>query len=137
MIHHDYHVKVYYRDIDQMGIVYYSRYLEYFESARTELLASIELDVTSIETLGVYLPVVHADCHYLEGAQFEDNLIVRTAIRELPKLRLEIEYEIVRQNENKVLVKGSTTHVFISKKSQKPVRPPAQVLNKLKEHLSE
>ena len=49
MIQYDHHLKVYYKDIDQMGIVYYSRYLEYFEEARTELLASIGLDVTSVE----------------------------------------------------------------------------------------
>ena len=49
MIRHDHVIKVYYRDIDQMGIVYYSRYLEYFEEARTELLVSLGLDVPSIE----------------------------------------------------------------------------------------
>ena len=38
MVEHNYYVKVYYKDIDQMGIVYYSRYFEYFEQARTELL---------------------------------------------------------------------------------------------------
>jgi len=35
MINHEYEVKVYYKDIDQMGFVYYSRYFEYFEAART------------------------------------------------------------------------------------------------------
>ena len=45
MIEYDHCVKVYYKDVDQMGIVYYSRYFEYFEEARTELLDSIGLDV--------------------------------------------------------------------------------------------
>ena len=49
MIRHDHVIKVYYRDVDQMGIVYYSRYLEYFEEARTELLVSLGLDVPFIE----------------------------------------------------------------------------------------
>ena len=28
--------KIFYKDIDQMGLVYYSRYFEFFEEARTE-----------------------------------------------------------------------------------------------------
>ena len=43
MIEHIHPIKVYYRDIDKMGIVYYSRYIEYFEESRTELFASIGL----------------------------------------------------------------------------------------------
>ena len=58
MIEYDHSVKVYYKDVDQMGIVYYSRYFEYFEEARTELLDSIGLDVTSIENDGIQLPVI-------------------------------------------------------------------------------
>ena len=39
MIQYDHNVKVYYKDVDQMGIVYYSRYFEFFEEARTEMLS--------------------------------------------------------------------------------------------------
>ena len=41
MISYDFHYKVYYKDVDQMGIVYYTRYFEMFEMARTELLNNI------------------------------------------------------------------------------------------------
>ena len=57
MIQFDHRVKVFYKDVDQMGIVYYSRYFEFFEEARTELLDSIGLDVTKIENKGIQLPV--------------------------------------------------------------------------------
>ena len=33
MIYYDHNIRVYYRDVDQMGIVYNTRYLEYFEEA--------------------------------------------------------------------------------------------------------
>ena len=58
MIQYDHRVKVFYKDVDQMGIVYYSRYFEFFEEARTELLDSIGLDVTTIENEGIQLPVI-------------------------------------------------------------------------------
>ena len=71
MISFDYNIKVYYKDIDKMGVVYYTRYLEYFEAARTEMLKSIGLIVTDIENKGFFLPVVSAHCDYKQGANFE------------------------------------------------------------------
>jgi acyl-CoA thioester hydrolase len=59
MIKFTYKTKVYYKDVDQMGVVYYTRYYEYFEAARTELLQSISIDVTSIEDEGYCLPVIY------------------------------------------------------------------------------
>ena len=41
MISYDFHFKVYYKDVDQMGMIYYTRYFEMFEMARTELLNNI------------------------------------------------------------------------------------------------
>ena len=58
MIKFTYKTKVYYKDVDQTGVVYYARYYEYFEAARTELLQSISIDVTSIEDEGYFLPVI-------------------------------------------------------------------------------
>ena len=49
MFKYNHLIKVYYRDVDQMGIVYYTRYLEYFEEARTELLDSLGLTISIIE----------------------------------------------------------------------------------------
>ena len=37
----DHLIKIFYKDIDQMGLVYYSRYFEFFEEARTELLNNL------------------------------------------------------------------------------------------------
>ncbi len=53
MIRYDHPIKVYYKDIDQMGIVYYSRYFEFFEEARTEMLSSIGLDYSNVEDVAI------------------------------------------------------------------------------------
>ena len=100
MIAFDYNTKVYYKDIDQMGIVYYNRYFEFFEQARTELLADIGLFVSEIERKGFYLPVVSAKCNYKKGAHFEDEIIVKTMINEAPLARLKIDYEVWRKKDN-------------------------------------
>ena len=98
MIKYDHHLKVYYKDVDKMGIVYYSRYFEYFEEARTELLDSIGLDVTSIEKEGVELPVIESHCEYLKGAMFEQKLIVKASIKDIPRAKLKISYNVFHDN---------------------------------------
>ena len=80
MISYDHKVKVYYRDVDKMGIVYHSRYLEYFEESRTELLKSIGLSVTKIENTGIMLPVISSHCEYFKGAHFEQGLVIKSSI---------------------------------------------------------
>ena len=123
MISYNHKVKVYYRDVDQMGIVYHSRYLEYFEESRTELLKSIGLSVAKIEDTGIMLPVISSHCEYFKGAHFEQELIIKSSISILPKAKLDIDYSILCSESSIIYVKGYTTHAFVNK-SNKPVRVP-------------
>ncbi len=134
MIQYDHPVKVYYKDVDQMGIVYYSRYFEYFEEARTELLNSIGLDVTSIENQGIQLPVIESHCEYLKGAKFEQDLIIKTAILDIPKARLKIDYNLYKDHSNELLVKGYTVHAFMNQ-SGRAIRIPGLVLNTIQDNM--
>lgn len=133
MIQFDHHVKVYYKDIDQMGIVYYSRYFEFFEEARTELLDSIELDVTTIENAGIQLPVITSHCDYKKGAIFEQDLNIQTSILEIPRAKLKIDYCIYSKTPSQLLAKGYTVHAFI-KESGQPIKVPNFILQKMKKH---
>lgn len=125
MIQYDHPVRVYYRNVDKMNIVYYSRYFEFFEESRTELLRSIGLDVTEIEAEGFLLPVVSAHCDYKLGAGFEDDIIIRTTVPELPKAKLRIEYEVLKDGD--LLANGYTIHGFTDT-AGKPKRAPDSVL---------
>ena len=128
MISHDHLVKIYYKDVDQMGIVYYSRYLEYFEQYRTELLASIGLGVSDVEKKGIMLPVILSHCEYSIGAKFEQEITVRAKISSIPRSRLHIDYYVFINNEREVLVSGYTEHAFINDKGV-AVRAPKMILD--------
>ena len=134
MIKYDHHLKVYYKDVDKMGIVYYSRYFEYFEEARTELLDSIGLDVTSIEKEGVELPVVESHCEYLKGAMFEQKLTVKASIKDIPRSRLKISYNVFQNHSEEILARGYTIHAFINQ-SGKATRVPNLVLESIKDKI--
>ena len=133
MFKYNHLTKVYYRDVDQMGIVYYTRYLEYFEEARTELLDSLGLTITLIEERGFQLPVIASHCDYMRGAKLEDKLVIEASIVEIPKVKLNINYNIFDKVSNKKLVKGYTKHAFTDKLG-KPKRVPEFILDKIKIH---
>lgn len=130
MIEYNYKTRVYYRDVDQMGIVYYTRYLEYFEAARTELLRSIGFDVTKVEEMGYFMPVIACHCDYKRSARFDDELNIVTKINELPRSSMKIEYEVFNSS-NELLVSGYTVHSFINSNG-KAVKPPKVFIEKLR-----
>ena len=134
MIRYDHPIKVYYKDIDQMGIVYYSRYFEFFEEARTEMLSSIGLDYSNIEENGAMLPVIEAHCEYKKGATFSQDLIVETYIRELPKVKIKFEYKICSAGSDEILLTGYTVHACTNLKG-KPVKMPKYIRKILQDNL--
>ena len=134
MIRYDHPVKVYYKDVDQMGIVYYSRYFEFFEESRTEMLSSIGLDYSNIEENGAMLPVIEAHCEYKKGATFSQDLIVETYIRELPKVKIKFEYKICPAGSDEILLTGYTVHACTNLKG-KPIKMPKYIRKILKNNL--
>lgn len=130
MIEYNYKTRVYYRDVDQMRIVYYTRYLEYFEAARTELLRSIGFDVTKVEEMGYFMPVIACHCDYKRSAKFDDELNIVTKINELPRSSMKIEYEVFNSSKE-LLITGYTVHSFINSNG-KAVKPPKIFIEKLR-----
>ena len=130
MISFDHRVKIFYKDVDQMGVVYYSRYFEYFEEARTELLASIGLGVTDVEKKGIMLPVISSHCDYLKGARFEQNIIISASISTEPRSKLQIDYSVFIENEKEPIATGYTKHAFVNDKGV-VARAPKMILERL------
>lgn len=128
MIEHLHLIKVYYKDTDKMGIVYYSRYFEYFEESRTELFASLGLKITNIEQEGITLPVISCYCDFKKGAKFEDVLIIRSWLNEKPRSTLKISYLVNLKKTNELLASGYSVHAFVNSLG-KPIKPPKSILD--------
>ena len=91
MISVDFITRVIYADTDMMGRVYYGRFYEYFEAARSHLLREIGLPYSEIEKAGFYLPVIESHCEYKNPATFEDELVIRTMFKSKPRSTLSAE----------------------------------------------
>src|SRR5579871_4471281 len=92
MIQHSTLIRVRYADTDQMGLVYYGKYFEYFEVARTEMLRAIGLPYAELEAAGFWLPVADASARYLRSAKYDDLLRIVARMPALVSPRLNISY---------------------------------------------
>lgn len=107
-------VKVRYAETDKMGVVHHSRYYPWFEVGRGEFITESGMTYRDIEEKGVMMPLVESGCKYIEGAKYADELIIETFIEELNGAKVIFSYNVIRENDNKLLAKGTTTHVFVN-----------------------
>ena len=117
-------LRVRYADTDKMGIVYYGKYFEYFEVARTEMLRAYGLPYSEIEAAGYGLPVLEASARYLRGAKYDDLLRITARMRAVVSPKLAIEYLVQLDETGDLVAQGSTTLVFVLSSTGKPARPP-------------
>ncbi len=130
MITTEIQIRVRYGETDRMGFVYYGNYATYFEVARVEALREMGVSYLEMENGGVSLPVLEYKIKYLKPAFYDDQLTIKTIIRELPGVRIKFEYETY--NQDKVLLNiAETTLVFINVKTLKPCMVPDFVLEKM------
>lgn len=116
-------IRVRYGETDQMGYVYYGYYSTYYEVARVEALRQLGLTYREIEAGGTIMPVLENHSRYLAPARYDEQLLIRTTIREKPGVRIRFQYEIFNE-ENKLIHEGETLLAFVDQKSGRPRRPP-------------
>ena len=119
-------VRVRYAETDKMGVVYYAKYLVWFEIGRTDLLRSLGWTYKSMEEAGVSLPVIEAHCAYHRSAKYDDEMDVRTEGRMLSPVRMEFTYEVVRREDQVVAASGRTVHAALDP-AGKPTRLPERI----------
>ncbi len=115
-------VEVRYAETDQMGWVHHSRYLVWFEIARTKLCLESGYHYAEIEAMGTWLVVTGAELRYRQGARYGDTVTVVCSLTRLVSRGLTFGYEVRRGAE--LLVTGSTEHVWVEAASGRPCRIP-------------
>lgn len=113
-----------------MGVVYYGHYAQYFEVGRTEAIRAMGLTYRELEEAGILMPVIELIVRYIRPARYDDLLVIRTTIRELPGKSITFFSELYNEQE-KHLTSGNVTLAFVRKSSGRPCAPPAALLDRL------
>jgi acyl-CoA thioester hydrolase len=106
-------IRVRYAETDQMNVVYYGNYAQYFEVARAESIRNLGFTYKEMEKAGVMMPVVEMQTKYLRPAHYDDLLTIKTTLRELPEdHRILFEHEVYNQAK-KLLTLGKVILYFV------------------------
>ena len=123
--------RIRYADTDHFGVVYYARYLDWFEAGRTEILRAEGITYADLEKKDLFAPVIEIKVNYKKAPKYDDIVILETTIEKIGNSSIKFNYEVYDKKTNELLTKAYTVNVFINK-DMKPVRIPDEVRNLLK-----
>ena len=118
--------RILYRDIDRMGVLYYSRYFDLFEMGRTEWARAHGWRYRDMEDeLGLMLPVTAAECAYRAAIGFDDVAVVKTSIVAWSRATLRYGFELWSEEQEKLCAVGEVELACLRRKDARPVALPA------------
>ena len=116
-------VRVRYAETDQMGVVYHSNFIIWFEVGRVELLRELGFTYKEMEADGLHLPVAEVKCRYKASAMYDDVVLIRTRMMNLRGFLIHFGYEAVRESDGTLLAEGETVHLVVGRDMQKMSLP--------------
>src|SRR5258707_2088451 len=79
-------IRVRYAETDQMGVVYHANHFIWFEIGRVELLRQFGFSYRDMEQEDqCFIAVVDARCRYKAPTHYDDEVIVRTRLKNVPE----------------------------------------------------
>ena len=123
--------RVRYAETDQMGIVYYGNYAQYFEIGRVESIRQLGYSYKEMEEDGVMLPVVEMSIKFLRSAVYDDLLTIKTTLRELPADHKITFHSEVFNETGKLLTSGTVSLYFLDVKTKKKTVMPEKMKQRL------
>jgi acyl-CoA thioester hydrolase len=117
-------VRVRYAETDQMGVVYHSNHFIWFEIGRVEFLRQLGFSYKDMEAAdGCFIAVVDARCRYKAPARYDEEIIVRTHLKNIRESVIHFGYELVRASDGVLLAEGETTHIVADAQMRKTAIP--------------
>ena len=124
-------MRVRYAETDQMNVVYYGNYAQYFEVGRVESIRQLGYTYKDMEASGVIMPVVEMNVRYLRPATYDDLLTVKTTLREIPdNHRIEFFQDVLNED-GKLLCAGRVVLYFLESVTRKKTIIPQAMKEKL------
>jgi acyl-CoA thioester hydrolase len=117
-------VRVRYAETDQMGVVYHSNYLVWFEIGRVDFIRSLGMDYRSMEQEdGLGIAVVDVAARYKSPARYDDELKIETRLAAARGPVIKFQYRVLRDTDDVLLCEGETVHVVVDREMKKRSLP--------------
>ena len=117
-------IRVRYAETDQMGVVYHANHFIWFEVGRVELLRQLGFSYKDMEKEDdCFIAVVDARCRYKAPVLYDDEVLVRTYLKNVREKMIHFGYELVRSNTGELLAEGETTHIVADRNMKSRALP--------------
>jgi acyl-CoA thioester hydrolase len=117
-------LRVRYAETDRMGIVYHSNFAVWFEVGRVELLRQLGFQYSDMEQKdNCHIPVVDLRVRYKAPAKYDDEIVVRTVLKNVRSSLLHFSYEVFRECDRALLATGETMHIIVNHKFERQPLP--------------
>src|SRR6266849_9912557 len=124
LVRNESRLRVRYAETDQMGVVYHPNHFVWFEIGRVELLRQLGFSYRDMEQIDDrFIAVVDARCRYKAPARYDDEIIVRTHLKNVRESVIHFGYELVRVGDGDLLAEGETTHMILDAKMKTATLP--------------
>jgi acyl-CoA thioester hydrolase len=108
--------RVRYPETDAMGVVHHSRYFQYFEMGRVELLRASGMSYAEMEMAGILFVVAKVECKYKAPARYDDELTLTTRV--VRQTHVRIDHQYVLRRGTTVIAEGATTIACVDRQGQ-------------------
>ena len=128
--------RVEFSDTDMAGIVHYSNFFRYMETAEHAFFRSLGFSVVTRQTdPPVGWPRVHADCDYFQPLRFEDEIEIHLLVTEKRSKSLSYQFRFRRLTPGPVLevARGNMTVVCVKHEdgSMRSTTIPKQIADQI------
>lgn len=113
--------------------VYYARYLDQLEAARSAFFRELGVSFLAWHEQGIIFPVVECRLRYQRPARYDEVLAIEVWLTAIQRVRLNFGYQITNADHLPIL-EAETFHAC-SNLSEKPCRLPAELVNRLTPYL--
>jgi len=126
-------LRVRYAETDKMGVVYHANHFIWFEVGRVELLRQLGFSYRDMEEKDrCFIAVVDARCRYKAPARYDDEITVRTHLKNLRESVIHFAYELIRTDDGVLLAEGETVHI-VTDAEMKATALPAKYMSAFRE----
>ena len=117
-------LRVRYAETDQMGVVYHSNHLIWFEVGRVELMRQLGFSYRDLEREEErFIAVAEVKCRYRAPVFYDEEVAVRTWLKTVRESVIVFQYELMRIENGALLAEGETTHVVTDAKMKVTTLP--------------
>ena len=110
-------LRVRYAETDQMGVVYHSNHLIWFEVGRVELMRQMGFSYRDMERdEDRFIAVAEVKCRYRAPVYYDEEVLIRTRLKSFRESVVVFSYELVRAGTGALLADGETTHIVTDSK---------------------